>query len=35
MHESLSPVTKKQFVSPLDSVIAGQPARWLKLDRPS
>jgi hypothetical protein len=29
MHESLSPVTKKQFVTPLDSVIAGQPARWL------
>ncbi|HEY6865023.1 MAG TPA: hypothetical protein VI319_14085, partial [Burkholderiales bacterium] len=29
MHLALGPVTQKQFVSPADSVIAGQPARWL------
>ena len=29
MNDSLSAVTKKQFVTPLDAVITGQPARWL------
>jgi hypothetical protein len=29
LHEAFSPVTKKEFVTPLDHVIAGQPARWL------
>jgi hypothetical protein len=29
LHEAFSPVTKKEFVTPLDQVIAGQPARWL------
>ena len=29
MNESLSPVTKKDFVTPLDAVISSQPAQWL------
>ena len=29
MSDSLGAVTKKEFVTPLDAVIAGQPARWL------
>ena len=29
MNEALSPVTKKEFVTPLDTVISGHPARWL------
>lgn len=29
LNEALSPVTKKEFVSPLDPLISGQPARWL------
>ena len=29
LHLALGPVTQKQFVSPADAVIAGQPARWL------
>lgn len=29
LHEAFSPVTKKEFVTPLDQVIGGQPARWL------
>jgi hypothetical protein len=29
MNQDLSPVTKKDFITPLDSLIGGQPARWL------
>lgn len=29
LNTALSPVMKKEFVSPLDHLIAGQPARWL------
>ena len=29
LSEALSPVTKKEFVTPLDAIMSGQPARWL------
>jgi hypothetical protein len=29
LNDALSPVTKKEFITPLDQLIAGQPTRWL------
>lgn len=29
LHEAFSPVTKKEFVTPLDQIIGGLPTRWL------